>query len=189
MRIVVVLVVAVLASQGAVAQMLINKKKKFSYEEIDFENAIKRYFGKSMTYPVEGIYSVSCVVSKRSKKFLSYSDKVRVMARKDNYAKVAVLKDWPNSHRDFIEVSLNNRNTQTFPIIGELDAVAGGSGYVYTHIEPDGKRFQFSMVDTDGILEAEYSVVIKRKTITYRLSYIKIYPSENGEITALDLSH
>jgi hypothetical protein len=35
------------------------------------------------------------------------------------------------------------------------------------------------MLETDGLLEAEYSVVEKRKTITYRLSYLKIYPTES----------
>lgn len=154
-----------------------NKRlKKTIYEEVDLENVMKRYFGKSFGYSIEGIYSVSCVITRRNKKFLSKAERIRVVERQDNYAKVAIMKDWPSSKRDFIEVSLSYRKANHFPIMGELDIVTDGGGYIYTHIEPDGERLSFSMLDSDGLLEAEYSQIERRKTITYRLSYLKIYP-------------
>jgi hypothetical protein len=157
--------------------------KKTTYEEVDLENVMKRYFGKSFGYSIEGIYSVSCVITKRNKRFLSKAERIRVVGREDNYAKVAIMKDWPTSNRDFIEVSLSYRKANHFPIMGELDIMANGAGYIYTHMEPNGERLQFSMLESDGLLEAEYSHIEKRKTITYRLSYLKIYPAGSDDVT------
>lgn len=159
------------------------KAKKTIYEEVDLENVMKRYFGKSFGYSIEGIYSVSCVITKRNKKFLSKAERIRIVGREDNYAKVAIMKDWPSSNRDFIEVSLSYKKANHFPIMGELDAMADGAGYIYTHIEPDGERLTFSMLESEGLLEAEYSHIEKRKTITYRLSYLKIYPTISDPVT------
>src|SRR5690606_35062520 len=150
------------------------------------EDIIKRYFGKSLGYRVEGIYSVSCMITKRNKRFLSNAERIRVVARQDNYAKVAIMKDWPASNRDFIEVSLSYRKANSFPIMGELDILANGAGYVYTHTEPDGERYVFSMLESDGLLEAEYSVVEKRKTVTYKLSYLRIFPTDKEDLTVYD---
>lgn len=160
--------------------------KKTIYEEVDLENVMKRYFGKSFGYSIEGIYSVSCVITKRNKRFLSRAERIRLVGREDNYAKVAIMKDWPASNRDFIEVSLSYRKANHFPIMGELDIMANGAGYIYTHLEPNGERLQFSMLESDGLLEAEYSQVEKRKTITYRLSYLKIYPSASDDVTVYE---
>lgn len=172
-----VLLLAILSLPIGYALAQSDRGKKTIYEEVDLENIMKRYFGKSFGYSIEGIYSVSCVITKRNKKFLSKAERIRVVARQDNYAKVAIMKDWPSSHRDFIEVSLSYKKANHFPIMGELDIAADGAGYIYKHIEPDGERLGFSMIESDGLLEAEYSIIEKRKTITYRLSYLKIYPT------------
>ena len=164
-----------LTAHGVCAQS--GRAKKTIYEEVDLENVMKRYFGKSFGYSIEGIYSVSCVITKRNKKFLSKAERIRVVGRLDNYAKVTIMKDWPSSNRDFIEVSLSYRKANHFPIMGYLDIAADGAGYIYTHLEPDGEKLAFSMIESDGLLEAEYSMMEKRKTITYRLSYLKIYPT------------
>ena len=162
------------------------KSKKTLYEEVDVEDLMKRYFAKSFGHSVEGIYSVSCVITKRNKKFLSKAERIRVVAREDNYAKVAIMKDWPGSGRGFVEVSLSYRKANSFPIVGELDAMTGGGGFIYTHIEPDGERLSFSMLESDGLLEAEYSKSERRSIITYRLSYLKIYPARDEELTVYE---
>ena len=182
-----VLLVALLLLTFRIASAQSNKRlKKTIYEEVDLENVMKRYFGKSFGYSIEGIYSVSCVITRRNKKFLSKRERIRIVGRQDNYAKVAIMKDWPSSSRDFIEVSLSYKKANHFPIMGELDIMGDGSAYMYTHIEPDGERLTFSMLESDGLLEAEYSRIEKRKTITYRLSYLKIYPSEKEDVTVYD---
>lgn len=179
-----ILLCTVLLSYQSLSAQSDNKRlKKSIYEEVDLENVMKRYFGKEFGYSIEGIYSVSCVITKRNKKFLSRRERIRVVGREDNYAKVSIMKDWPSSSRDFIEVSLSYKKANHFPIMGELDIMADGSAYIYTHIEPSGERLAFSMLESDGLLEAEYSRIEKRKTITYRLSYLKTYPTEKENAT------
>jgi hypothetical protein len=156
---------------------------KTAYEEVDFEDMMHRYFGKATSSPLEGIYSVSCVITKRTNRILSKREKIQVVERKDNYGRIAIMKDWPGSKRDFIEVSMSYRDAKKYPIVGELNEVAEGRALVYRHIEPDGQIITFSMIrESEQLLEAEYSVVEKRKTITYRLSYLKMYP-KTSEVT------
>jgi hypothetical protein len=158
-------------------QKTLQRMKKPTYEEVDFVDLIQRYVGKASSHPLEGIYSVSCVVTKRNKKLFSKAERIRVVARKDNYARVAILKDWPDSKRDFIEVSLSYRDSKKYPIVGELSMLADSEGIIYNHLEPNGSTITFSMLsESIELVEAEYSDMQKRKTITYRLSYLKIYP-------------
>lgn len=156
--------------------------KKSPYEEVDLEQMFKRYFGKqpSASHHIEGIYSVSCVITKRGHHFLTGADRYRVVERKDNYARVAILRDWPDSRRDFIEVSMSYHITTKYPIVGEFEILGDHNGYIYTHTEPDGSKLTFSMIyDHSDLLEGEYSRTHKRKVITYRLSYLKIYPKQH----------
>ena len=95
-RILLVLAVFLSSSHLVNAQKKIGQKKKTVYEEVDLENVMKRYFGKSFGYSIEGIYSVSCVITKRNKRLLSKSERIRVVARQDNYAKVAIMKSLKN---------------------------------------------------------------------------------------------
>jgi hypothetical protein len=160
--------------------------KNTNYEEVDFEDLVHRYVGKASSHPLEGIYSVSCVITKRNKKFLSKAERIRIVERKDNYGRVAILKDWPGSKRDFIEVSLSYRDAKKYPIVGHLNLLADSDGMIYKHIEPDGSAITFSMLsESIELIEAEYSNMQKRKTITYRLSYLKIYP-KTGDATVFN---
>jgi hypothetical protein len=164
------------------AQSLKSRTKKFHYQEVDFEDMIRRYFGKEIGpfNALEGIYSVSCVITKRYKPFLSNRQREKVLARKDNYAKVAILKDWPGSKRDYIEVSLSYRDPKRYPVVGELSTLSEGRGLIYNHIEPDASVLNFSMTnETSDILEAEYSFTQRKAIITYKVSYLKIYPKTN----------
>ncbi len=157
--------------------------KKPHYQEVDFEDLMHRYFGKDAgAYnKVEGIYSVSCVITKTSKAFLTGKPKVKIVERKDNYARVAILKDWPDAKRDFIEVSLSYHVTNKYPVVGEMSTVATNEAYIYKHIEPDGSGFDFSMAPVSSdLIEGEHVEMRKRKTITYKLSYMKIYPKTSS---------
>jgi hypothetical protein len=153
------------------------RPKKVQYAEVDFEDMMRRYFGKEKSHEIEGIYSVSCVITTRSKMLLSKREKVKVVERKDNYARVAILRDWPGAKRDFIEVSLSYRDAKKYPIMGEINMLSEGEGFIYNHIEPDGSIIAFSMVnDSSELLEGEFSKMQKRKTVTYKLSYLKTFP-------------
>ncbi|MBT1704542.1 hypothetical protein [Chryseosolibacter indicus] len=152
-------------------------KKKYQYEQVDLENMMRRYFLKESTHAVEGIYSVSCVISKTGKGLLSSQEKSKIVERKENYARVAIMKDRMGTKRDFIEVSLSYKDDKKYPIVGDLNSIAEGKGFIYHHTEPSGEVINFSMVnESPELIEGEYSVVKRQKTITYKLSYIKIFP-------------
>lgn len=158
-------------------EKLLKTLKKHQYEEVDFEDMMRRYLNKESSHMLEGIYSVSCVITKRSRPFLSRNEKEKVVARKDNYARVAILKDWPGAKRDFIEVTLSYRDAKKYPIIGDFNTLSEGKGYIYNHMEPDGKIISYSMInESSELLEGVYAEMHKRKTITYKLSYLKIFP-------------
>ncbi|MBK5277654.1 MAG: hypothetical protein JJE09_02205 [Bacteroidia bacterium] len=157
--------------------------KKSHYQEIDFEDLMHRYLGKEAGSfnRIEGIYSVSCVITQTSKSFWSGRQKVKVVERQDNYARVALLKDWPGAKRDFIEVSLSYRAADRYPVVGEVSTLAEGEAYIYKHIEPDGTVYDFSMAVSPDMLEGQHAEMLGRKTITYKLSYMKIYPKSRIE--------
>jgi hypothetical protein len=161
------------------------KLRKTRYEEIDIENLIHRYFGKETDgfTRLEGIYSVSCLITKSSNAFLTGQLKQRIVERKDNYARIALMRDWPGTGRDFIEVSLSYHVANKYPIVGELTALsAGGEAYIYRHIEPDGSVRDFSMASSlPDIIEGQFSEMHGRSTITYQLSYMKIYPKDRSQ--------
>jgi hypothetical protein len=160
------------------------RSRSSAFEEIDFEGMMRRYFGKDSgpMNSTEGIYSVSCVVKKTTKRFLLGGERVKVVERKDNYARVALLKDWPGTNREYLEVSLNARNALKYPIIGEVNTLSEGAGLIYKHYEPGKAGLTFSMISLHpDLLEGVYSEIDGRKLITYTLSYIKIYPKENNK--------
>lgn len=185
MRKVIVLLLVVLFVAEVSAQDRKNRfryKKKYQYEEVDLENIMRRYFLKETSHPLEGVYSVSCVITRKGKSLLSGKEKDRIVERKDNYARVAIMKDLPGTKRDFVEISLSFKDDKVYPIVGDLNSLAEGKGYIYHHTEPDGTLIHFSMInESPELLEGEYSVIEKRKTITYKLSYLKIYP-KNQEV-------
>jgi hypothetical protein len=187
MRIGVALVLLLSLSVSAVAQKQLKEafrmKGKYQFQEVDFEDMMRRYFHKEASNPAEGIYSVSCVIIKKSNGLFSGEEKERVVERKDNYARVAILKDWPGTKRDFIEVSLSYRDAKKYPIVGDMSALSEGNGFIYNHTEPSGKVISFSMIgESSDLLEGEYSKVEGRKTITYKLSYIKIFPKNEAVV-------
>ena len=174
-----------LFAQGVIAQTKSKSIfKKPHYQEVDFEDLMHRYFGKETGSfnKLEGIYSVSCVITKSSKSFFTGQLKVKVVERKDNYARVAILKDWPGTNRDFIEVSLSYHVTDKYPIVGELSTLSAGEVFIYKHIEPDGSSVDFSMAtNSPDLIDGEHSEMLKHKTVTYKLSYMKIFPKEKPQ--------
>ncbi|HYC84145.1 MAG TPA: hypothetical protein VEB86_02940 [Chryseosolibacter sp.] len=156
-------------------------KKKPQYHEVDFEEMMRRYFHKESSHTLEGIYSVSCVITKTKRVFLSKRERTRIIERKDNYARVAILKDWPGAKRDFIEVSLSYRDAKKYPIMGDFNMLSEGHGYIYNHIEPNGSIIAFSMLNESAeLLEGEFAEMKRHTTIRYKLSYLKIYPKNTS---------
>ena len=69
-----------------------------------------------------------------------------------------------------------------YPVVGEFTYLAEDRGYIYKHIEPDGSKFTFTMLhDLSDLMEGRYTFIEKRKTISYKLSYLKIYPKSHDD--------
>ncbi|MDV3307636.1 MAG: hypothetical protein LOY03_02315 [Cyclobacteriaceae bacterium] len=149
-----------------------------SYEEVTFEDLSKRYLDKSdgPWNEAEGIYSVSCVIVRKGKPLLGGAERERVIERRDNYARIAILRERPGAPRAFIAVSLSYREAGKYPIVGQFDAFGDGRGLIYKHFEPDGSSMSFSMTRDKDLVEGEYTVMEGRSTVTYRLTFLKVYP-------------
>jgi hypothetical protein len=158
--------------------------KKSVYKEVNAEEMIRRYIAK--TYQegsIEGIYAVSCIITKRGKPLLSSQERERTVLRKENYARVAILKDWPGSSAEYVEVAVNDNHSPAYPIVAELTSLAGGGGFIYKHIEPKGETMTFTFLfdaANPEILEGVFSEQKGKNLITYRLTYIKTYPKNNN---------
>lgn len=158
--------------------------KRFQHEQISFEDMIHRYLHRDgmRASSIEGIYSVSCVITRSKRHWLTGKDVVKVLERKDNYARVAIMKETLSPIRDFIEVSMSNKDVTKYPILGELSELADGSGYLYKHVEPNGDILSFSMfLSQPDLVEGQYSVSHRKQMITTRLSYFKLYPKVEKE--------
>jgi hypothetical protein len=180
---VILVLTALLITTAAEAQR--RSGKKFQYEQVSFEDMIHRYLHRDgqPASEVEGIYSVSCVITRSRRHWLTGRDVVRIVERKDNYARVAILKETMNTKRDFIEVSMSNRDATKYPIVGELNVLAEGGGYIYKHMEPDGQLYTFSMLLTHSdLLEGQYAYTKRKKMITTKLSYFKLYPKTDDGV-------
>lgn len=149
---------------------------------------LRRYLDKEPgADDLEGIYSVSCIITRKSTPFLSRREREKVVERQDNYARVAILRDKPGTTSDYIEVSMSYRDPSRYPIMGELSRLSEGRGIIYKHVEPNSATVTFSMTaESSDLIEGEYSVMDGKKTITYRLSYLKIYPKAGGSPLAVD---
>lgn len=156
-----------------------SEKSAFA-EHVDFEGMVKRYLTKE-TEPMEvleGIYSVSAIISRRGG-FLANPNREKIVARKDNYAKVVIMKDSEHPNREYIEVSLASKVPGKYPVVGEFNSISEGNVFVYKHFEPKEPVISYSFVLSEfDILDGILTKVVRRKTITYKLSYLKIYPKK-----------
>ena len=161
-------------------------RKTGEFEQIDFEGILKRYLGKDYKpgAPIEGIYEVSCTITKRGKRFLSSVERDKVVMKRENYAKVAIVKDWPDAKREYLEISLNTKSAPQYPIIGDFHSFAEGDGFIYKHYVPkrDAESFTFIQDFQPEILEGARSEIRGSKTIIYKLTYLKIYPKRGESV-------
>jgi hypothetical protein len=158
--------------------------KSSVYQEVDLEGMIRRYIAKThQQASIEGIYTVSCVITKKGRTLLSPEEKERTVTRKDNYAKVAILKDWPGSNTEYVEISLHEKNASRYPIVAELNGLSEGGGFIYKHFEPKGKVMSFTFLydqSKPDILEGVYTLNERNSEVTYKLTYVKVYPKNNN---------
>jgi hypothetical protein len=165
---------------GCVEKLYQAKQARASspYEQIDFQALVKRYMNRDKTNSIEGIYSVSGWVTKKGKGFLGSTEKEKTTDRRENYAQVAILKDPGDTGRDFIELSLDKERLAMYPVVGEFNSTAGGSLLLYKHLDPKNKNstYTFTLDKSADVLEGVRVEAEGGTTVTYKLTYVKIYP-------------
>lgn len=163
------------------AQMSQKQTAKVSpFEQVDFQELMRRYMDKDLSHhnEIEGIYSVSIVVEKKSKMLFSSNEKERVVERKENYATVAILRDRNSSNREFMEISLDKDRLPSYAVRGEFTAMNESHILIYNHLEPKGKTltYTFTFDGTRDILEGVRTEQNGKAEFTYTLTYLKLYP-------------
>lgn len=150
------------------------------YQYISLEEMVRRYIAKTEHEPgsIEGIYTVSAEVNRKGKGFLFGPSRERIVDKRNNYATVAILRNWPGATTEYVEISLTNNNATAYPIISEISSLADEQGFIFNHLEHKGKRmpFTFRLDETGDLLEGVYTEVKRGTTITYKLSYLRTYP-------------
>lgn len=152
------------------------QRKNSTFKQVDFQDLINRYMKKEENNSIEGVYSVSGIVTRKAKNLLGVL-KEKTTDRKENYAKVAILKE-KNNGRDYIELSLNKKDLASYSIVGEFNIAANGDILVYKHFEPKAKEtsYTFTLNENSEILEGVRVENDRNVQITYKLIYVKLTP-------------
>ena len=174
-----VVIVTTACSIDKLYKMKQNRKVN-PYEQIDFNEIVKRYFGKDKTSigTIEGIYSVSSLITKKGKGVLSSAEKEKIVERKENYSEVAIIRDRANAGREYLEVPLDKDYVPSHSIRGEFTGMTEGNILVYKHFESRGRivSYTFTFDKARDILEGVRTENDGSFTITYKLTYLKLFP-------------
>lgn len=165
-------------------RLLLMKQKQRSkaspLEQVDLQEMVERYMAKDQTSAgtIEGIYSVSSVVTKKGKTVFSSREKEKVTDRKENYSKVAIIRDNSEAGREYIEIVIDKEYQTSYPVYGEFSALAESNLLLYKHFDSRGRStsFTFTYDKIKDVLEGVRTDNSNNKTITYKLTYIKISP-------------
>lgn len=157
-------------------------RKEPEFQQVNFHQLMRCYMNKvvvSAEPDIEGIYSVSIKIEKKSKPLFSFQEQERVVERKENFAKVAILRDH-GSNREFMEISLDKENKISYSVRGEFAAMNDANIMIYKHFEPKGKSitYTFSFDKDKDLLEGVRTEVNGRAEFTYTLTYLKLDPRQ-----------
>lgn len=148
------------------------------YQQIDLHALVERYLKKDKINSIEGIYSVSGLVTKKGKGFMSSTEKEKTTDRQENYAQVAILRDPEDTGRDYIELSLDKEYRPSYAVVGEFNTATSGNILVYKHLggKNKGSSYTFATDKNSEMLEGVRVETEGNTTVTYKLTYIKIFP-------------
>ena len=156
------------------------KAKASPLEQVDLQEMVERYMAKdqSSVGTIEGIYSVSSVVTKKGKTVFSSREKERVTDRKENYSKVAIIRDNSEAGREYIELVIDKDFQSRYPVYGEFSTMAESNLLLYKHFDSKGRSssFTFTYDKAKDVLEGIRTDNANNRTITYKLTYLKLSP-------------
>lgn len=155
-------------------------RKVNPYEQINFNEMVSRYMikDKSSVGSIEGIYSVSSLVSKKGRGLLSSTEKEKIVDRDENFSKVAIIRDSKHPGREYLEVTVDKDFLPSYSIRGEFTGLSDGNLLVYKHFESRGKilSYTFSYDQSRDILEGVRTENNGSFEFTYKLTYLKLTP-------------
>lgn len=157
------------------------KAKSSPLEQVTMMEMIERYMAKdqSSVGSIEGIYTISSVVTKKGKTILSAREKERITDRKENYTKVAIIRDNSEAGREYIELVIDKDYKATYAVYGEFSTMAESSLLIYKHFDSKARvtSYTFTYDKSKDILEGVRTDTNgNNKTVTTRLTYIKLSP-------------
>lgn len=150
------------------------------FRQMNFQELIHRYMEKTGTKSIEGVYTVSGLVMKKGKNLMGVV-KEKTTDRKENYARVAILRE--KNGTDYIELSLNKTDQTSYSIVGGFKQAASGNIFVYSHYDPKGKdtSFTFTRDGSGDILEGVRVDNEGTTEITYKLTYVRLKPGPDPD--------
>lgn len=156
------------------------KAKASPLEQVDLLEMVERYMAKDQTSlgGIEGIYTVSSVVTKKGKPVFSSREREKVTDRRENYSKVAIIRDNSVAGREYIEIVIDKPYQPYYAVYGEFSAMAESNLLLYKHFDSKGRAtsFTFTYDKAKDVLEGVRTDNSNNRTITYKLTYIKIAP-------------
>lgn len=183
----VILVFGMLVSACSMEKLYTIKqsRKVYPFEQINFHALMQRYMSKenSSVGTIDGIYSVSILVMKKGKGLLSPVEREKILERKENYSKVAIIRDTGDPNREYLEISLDNEFLPSYSVRGEFTRMTEANILIYKHLEPRGQSstYTFTYDDSRDILEGVRKENKNQAEYTYTLTYIKLNP-KNTEV-------
>lgn len=126
---------------------------------------------------LEGVYSVTKIVTKKGKGMLSSTEKDKVVSRDENHSSVLILRDEQGS-REYIEVPLPDYNLPSYNIRGEFNRMSEGNILIYKYYESRGRTssYTFTYDSEKNILEGIRKENEGAFEYTYRLTYLRLMP-------------
>lgn len=168
--------------QGCIIQAPSNqpRAKSSPFRQMNFQELIDRYMEKEGPASIEGVYTVSGMVTKKGKNLVGVV-KEKTTDRKENYARIAILRE--KHSNEFIELSLDKDGQASYSIVGKFKQAASGNIFVYTHFDPKGKdaSFTFTRENSGDILEGVRVDNEGSTEITYKLTYVKLKPGQERD--------
>ncbi len=156
------------------------RNKVYPFEQINFNDVMRAYLAKpgANTPSIEGIYSVTLVVTKKGRGLLASTERERVIDRQENYRQVAIMKDMKSQNREYIEIPIETGVLPSYSIRGEFSKVTNNSVAVYQRLEKRGRStsYTFSFDKQFDVLEGVRTEDRGNFTITEKLTYLKVFP-------------
>jgi hypothetical protein len=157
-----------------------HQRKAYHYEQIDFKNLMERYLVKAQAEnSIEGIYSVTSVISKKSRSLFSSDATEKIKDQRQNYATVAIISDRnKNNGREYIEIPVDKNQLPSYSIRGEFTQTPDGNIFIYKHFEPKNKiiTYTFTFDTSTNVLDGIRTENQGAREVTYKLSYVRLYP-------------